>query len=307
MPSVPLSVVAQENGHVPHTNEILKFLAGSPWTNARGLPSPVSADGSTEDTVAFEGKSTETGSGGILKVPSGTHIVDTVTLSTTKQRLELAPGAILKLKSTSTSGETLQLRADFLIIEGGEIDGNKAAATGVPNSGDAIEVRNSYIRLIDLYVHDTGGYGILGATIAAGTAQNDIEVRGSVFKDTVNTAVFFNNAAAGATTPANGIRIISCWADNSAVAAATVAGSGFSVKGSSSAKTRGGLIADCYVKGRADATADIGGIGLSYCNGAQAVGCFVEGTGFAYTYPDSDNIATSGCVAFGPKSYGFEL
>lgn len=272
----------------------------------------VTGDGATDDTVGFESARTAAGVGGHVYVPPNTYVVNDVDLNVDRQTWTFAPGAIIKLKDSAV-GELccFNVTGDYVTIDGGQWDGNRAA-NSTYNTG-VIQLRGANrARIQNIYLHDAQCFGIRGFPTATNTAMNDVEIRGCTFVDCVGGAVFFDYGALGAPiTPSNGIRIVSCWSDNSNVAAATVTGGGFSIYGHTSTVAnmpRGCVISDCYARSRADATTENAGIGVTQVNGAQITGCYSADMSFeSFLIILSKNVAVSGCTAVGSETYGFEV
>jgi hypothetical protein len=305
--STPLSAVAIEDLETRVTD----------YTDLHGAAESVKdaaygalGDGATDDTAAFQATATGAGVGGHVYVPPGTYILDGADLTVAAQRWTLAPGAILKLKNSATNPYVLDLDAERIILEGGEVNGNRANNGSIDPSTGVIQVHRTGIRVRDIYVHDGPGFSVYGTAAAAATPINDIEINNIRSVDCIQGGVFFNLGTP--TTPSTGIRILNCWSDNSALAVGTIQGGGggvFCLDATTEAnQPRDVVIHGCYAKSRTDATIQEAGIGATNCNGVHVSDCYTRDHSFCgYTLVKVRELTVTNCHDFGSVDYGFEI
>jgi parallel beta-helix repeat protein len=122
-------------------------------------------DGAADDTAALHAARDASTSGAKVSVPKGTYLVTGILLNKPGQVWELAEGAVIKLKA-STSANVVLISAAGVTFQGGKIDGNKSNQT-TEYSGIAVVAANVLVNRVE--ATNCYGNGItLGSVTAVG-------------------------------------------------------------------------------------------------------------------------------------------
>jgi parallel beta-helix repeat protein len=119
-------------------------------------------DGVTDNTTAFAAARDAAGSGGVIIVPSGIYIQNTLTLNVSNQTWVIDPGATIKINAGSTTSVVVVSGVSKITITGGgAIDGNES---NISSSGVAgIYTTNSSVTdllIENITIQNTEGYGV---------------------------------------------------------------------------------------------------------------------------------------------------
>lgn len=304
--STPLSAAALEDQETRLSDHTERHGAA---TSVMDPAFEVAADGATDDTTGFEAARDSVGAGDHIYVPSGTYVIDNLALSVANQTWDFAPGAVLKAPDSSgNNAKIITLSATYVTIRGGEFDGNVANNGSASAVAGAVQIGAAHCTVEGAYVHSTKGYGIHGAPTDIDVAMDDVLVKNCRFIGCYADSVFFN--LVGVSVASNGLRIESCWADNSSVAVGNISGGGFQFFGDSTlgVQPKGAAIIDCHANSRTDATADVAGISLFNVNGGKISGCWSGNHSMeSYAIGTGTDIAMTNCVAYGALDYGIEI
>lgn len=118
-------------------------------------------DGTTDNTAAFAAARDAAGVGGIVLVPSGTYIQNSLTLNKANQTWIVDANATIKVSNGSTSSVIVINAANITITGGGTIDGNES---NVSSGGVAGIYTNSSsctdLMLDKIKIKNIKGYGV---------------------------------------------------------------------------------------------------------------------------------------------------
>lgn len=277
--------------------------AAAPVVNVKDYGA--TGNGSTNDTTAFQSARTAAGVGGQVQVPPGTYIVNNAALSAAHQRWEFAPGAHMKLPAGATNGAIVAVTGDYVTIEGGEWDGNRANVTTQLYQAPIMIVA-AHCTVRDAYIHDTDGWGIVAHPSSTTTTIDGTVVEGCTLVDTYQGGINFDCITYFATTePSSGVRVSDCWITTSLTPPSDYAGVG--VVGSTTDYLLGATVENCHIDQPTNGSGFQQGIFWRYVTGMRVTGCYVSGTELAYTFDNCVDSSLVGCTAYAARQFGIEL
>lgn len=153
------AIVTEVNVHATALGNGTFAVAANVAVNVRDQAYGAKGDGTTDDTAAIHAARN---TGRTLFFPDGTYLVSGLVANVAGQRWNLAPGAIIKQISSSTT-DLLTLSAAGAKINGGTIQGNRPY---VQSNGSAraqgVLVTAANCEVSDLTITDAGKHGIYG-------------------------------------------------------------------------------------------------------------------------------------------------
>lgn len=118
-------------------------------------------NGSTDNTTAFAAARDAAGVGGVVIVPAGTYIQNTLTLNLSRQTWIIDPAATIKISNGSTTSVIVVSADSVTLTGGGTIDGNESNISNAGVAGIYTASSSATNLLLDnIKIQNTEGYGV---------------------------------------------------------------------------------------------------------------------------------------------------
>jgi hypothetical protein len=137
------------------------------------LKNGCAGNGVTDDTAALHAVRDAAASLGVpVFLPKGTYLVTTLTLNVANQVWDLANGAVIKLKTATTTVGIVTITGAGVTFRGGKIDGNQAGQTYLWGAGISVQAANVSIDSVEITNVLAGGI-ILKSTAIGCLVKNN--------------------------------------------------------------------------------------------------------------------------------------
>lgn len=252
-------------------------------------------DGTTDDTTAIHAARDAAGVGGTVLFPAGTYLANNLAANVANQTWELAPGAVIKMKTAATNA--VYVTADNVTLSGGIFDCSNGTANDgsqhpVRIDGDGCTVRNVTIK-------DSPLYGIVGFN------GNKFTVTGCTITNSWGPGIWVQNSTA-AVSNIYDILITNNVVDNSAGGDRS---SGIGLYGNSTTQrvNRAVIAGNIITLPYDQPPVDTGSIGAVNCSDFVVTDNVCKGGHIGISTPSAVRAVISNNTVLGFTGYGIEL